>query len=300
MKKEPGIYPGVSFNEYASWEAVNHSKLVGFRDTPAHARWLFLNERPATPATEFGWLAHLAVLEPERLWNEAAVRPSVDGRTTEGKPVLEAFKETLKAGGTNAGKKVITVAEAAKLKTITENARAHETANEYLTGPGQNEVSIVWEDPETKRLCKARIDRIGVASKLPGFAPELQPQAQRFMLVMDFKTMGEVATQRNVERAIFNYNYASAAAMYLEGLNALTPSDEMRPFVWIIAETDPPHLVRLFTPNPDLLEYGHQRWHVWLRQYAECDRTNNWPGWDPGIEEANLPPWAAKVWELGQ
>lgn len=299
MKVEPGIYPGVSYNEYASWEAVNHSKLVGFNNTPAHARHMFLFEAPPTPAKEFGWLAHLAVLEPERLWHEACVRPDVDGRTKEGKPVLDAFKETLKQGGANEGKKVLTSEQQTKLVTMTKNAREHETAREYLTGPGHNELSIVWMDKETGRLCKARIDRISVVSKLPGAPPEAQPSRDRFMLVMDFKTHGDPATLRSFERSILNFNYASQAAMYLEGLNVLMPADELRPYVWIVAETDAPHLVRLFTPTPDLLEWGHQRWHGWMRQYAECEKSGSWPGWDPGIEEANLPAWAGKVWELG-
>ena len=67
MKVKPGFYPNVSFDEYASWTAVNHSRLLGFKHTPAHARDLFLNEKPSTKAKELGWLAHLAILEPERL-----------------------------------------------------------------------------------------------------------------------------------------------------------------------------------------------------------------------------------------
>jgi len=297
MKKEPGVYPGVSFDEYASWDAVNHSKLVGFKDTPAHARELFLYEKPSTPAKEFGWLSHLAVLEPDRLWREAVIRPDVDGRTKDGKPVLDAFKETLKKGGANEGKKVITGEQRQKLQTITANALAHDTAREYLTGPGQNEMSLVWRDKETELLCKARLDRIALVSKLPGVS-DLKPSSERFMIAIDFKTMGEVATLRNFESNLLKFNYASAAAMYLEGLSAIFPAPELRPFVWIVAETDAPHLVRLFMPSPDLLEWGFQRWHGWLRQYAECLRTESWPGWDPGIEEASLPAWAAKVWEM--
>lgn len=296
-KLKPGFYPGVPFDEYASWPAVNHSRLTGFKHTPAHARDLFLNEKPPTKATEFGWLAHIAVLEPHRLWDECCKRPDVDGRTKEGRPILNAFKETLAPGGVNFGKKVITEEEAEKLERMSAHVRAHETAREYLSGPGHNEVSIIWKDPETKIPCKSRLDRLAVVSSMPGVQADFAPKAQQFMVAIDLKTLGDAATTRNVERSIYNYDYASAAAMYLEGLNAVFPSNEMRPFVWLIVETNPPYLVRLFTPNPDLLEWGHQRWHRWIRQYAECRRTDNWPGWDPGIEEANLPPWAAKVWE---
>lgn len=291
MRQDPGFYPGVSFDEYVSWDAVNHSKLVGFKNTPAHARWLFTNESPPTKAKEFGWLAHLAILEPERLWRECTVRPDVDGRTREGKIVLAAFKKEA------AGKSLITEEDAGKLRAITRNIRDHVTANEYVTGRGFNEASIVWLDAETQKLCKARLDRIAVVSTMPGLNPDMLPQTKQFMLMIDVKTLGDVATLRNFERAIYNYDYGSQAAMYVEGLNAVFPADEMRPFVWLVPETDPPHLIRLFTPNPDLLEWGHQKWHTWLRQYAECEKTGNWPGWDPGIEEAALPQWAAKAWE---
>jgi hypothetical protein len=291
MKLKPGFYPGVSFDEYASWPAINHSKLVGFKHTPAHARDLFLNEKPATKAKEIGWAAHLAILEPHRLWEECIVRPNVDGRTKEGRPILQKFKE--KAGG----KLIITEEEKDKLEAMQAQVRAHATANEYVTGPGHNEVSIIWKDEETKLPCKGRLDRVAVVSSMPGVQPDFQPQSEQFMIALDLKTHGDECSLRNVERAIYNYDYASAAAMYLEGLNAVFPSNEMRPFVWLFVEQNRPHLVRLFTPNPDLLEYGHRRWHQWLRQYAECRRTDSWPGWDEGIEEANLPPWAAKIWE---
>jgi hypothetical protein len=293
-KLRPGIYPGVPFDEYASWPAVNHSKLLGFKHTPAHARDLFLNEKPPTKATQFGWLSHLAILEPSRLWEEAAVRPDVDGRTKEGRPILQKWKDE------NKGKIVVTEEEREKLETMVARVRAHETAREYIEGPGQNEVSICWIDEETKIPCKGRIDRLAAVSRMPGIQPEYVPQGDQFMVVIDVKTLGDVATPRNVERSIYNYDYASAAAMYLDGLQQVAPTKEDRPFVWLVVETDSPHLVRLFTPNPDLLEWGYQRYRKWLRQYAECHRTNNWPGWDPGIEEANLPPWAAKVWEMSQ
>jgi hypothetical protein len=291
MQKDPGFYPNTSFDEYASWDAINHSKLIGFKDTPAHARYLFLNEKPSTKAKEFGFLAHLAILEPERLWRECIVRPNVDGRTKEGRPILAEFKEKAK------GKLIIKQDEADKLTAITRNIRAHATANEYVTGKGFNEVSIVWVDKETQLRCKARLDRIAVVSTLPGVHPDMLPQTDQFMLVIDVKTLGKVATLRNFERAIYDNGYATQAAMYLEGLNTVFPADEMRPFVWLVPETDPPHLIRLFTPNPDLLEWGHQSWHKWLRTYAECEKSGDWPGWDEGIEEASLPPWAAKVWE---
>jgi hypothetical protein len=298
MKIKPGIYPDVPYNEYASWEAINHSKLIGFKDTPAHARERFVSEPAPTAALEFGWLTHLAVLEPKRLWREACVRPEGDARTKEVKPKWEAFKKTLEPGGENEGKKVVTVEERSELEAIQAAVLQHETAREYVMGQGQVELSICWQDPETKLLCKGRLDRLAVASKLPGVPPERVPAGKSFMVIVDLKTLGEPATQRNVEKSIFNYNYASAAAMYVEGLSVLFPTDEMRPFVWIVVESEPPHLVRLFTPSSDLLQWGYERWHKWLRAYAECLRTGKWPGWEPGIEEANLPPWAQKVWEL--
>lgn len=291
MIPKPGFYPGVSFDEYASWEAINHSKLVGFQNTPAHARWLFTNEPPQTKAKELGWLAHLAILEPERLWKEAAIRPDVDGRSKEGKPVLAAFKAE------NVGKTIITQEEAFKLNVMTANVQGHETAREYVTSKGFNEASIVWIDKETGKLCKARLDRLSAATKMPGANPDRLPATAQFMIVIDVKTHGGVATLRDFERSIYNFNYATQAAMYVEGLNCVFPSDEMRPFVWLVVETDAPNLVRLFTPNPDLLEWGHQRWHTWLRQYTECEKAGSYPGWDPGIEEASMPAWAAKVWE---
>lgn len=278
IPSEPGIYPSLTFDQYAQIPAINFTKLSRFRDTPAHARYAMLQERESTPTQRLGQLVHLALLEPARFEAEVVTAPKLDRRTTEGKRAWASFQAT------NAGKEIATEDELEVCRGLAHSASQHATAREILRGRGASELTIVWKDEEYGCTCKSRLDRVG----------EIGGEG----IILDVKTSGDVASLRNFQRSIANYGYAEQAAMYVDGLRTLRPLEQgERKFVWLVAEKEPPYLVRLFEIEYDALQYGHTEYRKHLHEYAECVRTGNWPGYPEGIDTAGLPPWLQKAFD---
>ena len=279
VRKEPGVYPGVSFEEYASWDAVNHSLLVHFAKTPAHAYHASIHQED-TPSLGLGHLVHGVMLEPQRLHEDYLVAPKVDRRTKPGKAAWAKFEAEA------AGRIIVTEEDMRTAKVLLHNSNQHAAFREMMGGKGANELSLVWEDPEFKELCKARLDRV----------TEFQKQGYAF----DLKTHGEVATRSSFERAIHKYGYHSQAAWYLRGLEILMPLPEGAPerrFAWGVLETKEPNLVRVFDADDEALENGADEVMKYLAMYTACKQAGVWPGWDEGMEIASLPPWAMKRFE---
>jgi hypothetical protein len=278
VPQEPGIYPGLSFDQYALIPAINFTKLSKFRDTPAHARHAMLQERESTPTQRMGQLAHLAILEPERFTTSVVVRPDLDRRTKEGKLAWASFERL------NEGKEIASAREFEICKAFQHGVAQHATAREILRGRGAKELTVIWKDEEYGCLCKARLDAVGELGGWP--------------VILDVKTTGDVASLRNFQRSIANYGYAEQAAMYVEGLRVLRPLEQGdRKFIWLVAETEAPYLIRLFEIEYDALEYGHKLFREHLHQYAECAASGNWPGYDQGVETAGLPAWLQKAFD---
>lgn len=272
----PGIHRGIPFDAYASWDAANSHQLgVISRRTPAHAFWEATHggaER--SDSLDLGWLVHLAVLEPDRYAAEIVVPPKVDRRTKAGKALWAEWEAAHPAA------MLVDEGQQAKVDAIRSSLLGHPTAWEFLSGPGSNELSLVWEESNT--ACKARIDRVGKIGE--------------WAVVGDLKTTRNAAL-RAVERDIHAYGYHIQAAHYLAGLEALAPQPPGNPrrrFVWLVVETEPPYLTAVYEIDDSALDEGEARRQRALRAWRTCRESGVWPGYPDGIELASLPPWAFK------
>lgn len=278
---QPGIYEGLSYDDYAVIPAINFSKLRRFVHTAAHARWYMDNPPEETKALRFGHLMHAVLLEPQKLDEQFMVMPKVDKRTKKGKAMWADAQIQAK------GRTIVTDEEMLICENIRHNVSQHPTARELLFGQGgANELSVVWRDEPTNMLCKARYDRVGTLGT---------GQA----VLGDAKSSAKVATLRNWQRSCWDYGYHEQAAMYLAGAEALFPlgENEHRQFLWVVIEKDPPNLIRVFEADYDALEVGMQEFRKHLEAYAECVQKGEYPGWDQGIEVAGLPAWAQKTFD---
>lgn len=280
---EPGVYPAIPFDDYARWDAVNHSTLRHFKKTPAHAYYEKTHQDESTSFQALGHLIHFAVLEPERFKTEGpVVAPDVDRRTTLGKATWKAFQEE------NEGKAIVTERDMAVLQGIQANVARHPTAREVLYGAGASELSLVWDEKVagiTVRS-KGRLDRF---SEIGGWP-----------CIVDVKTTSKPATTHSFQISVESYGYHEQAALYLRGVNKLVPPDEgvTRKFLWLVCETEPPFCVRLFECDEAALDIGNQTVEKYLSQYARCQETGVWPAWGDGVDLAGLPPWAYKRFDI--
>ena len=274
---KPGIYPGVDFDTYARWRAANHSILKHFAATAAHAHWNELHQDDSTSSQNLGHMIHTALLEPERWKAEGAlVAPKIDRRTKIGKAEWAMFEKRA------AGRPLVTEEDAATIGGILHMSARHASVKEALYGAGLNELSIIWKDPATGVLCKARIDRLTQIGARP--------------FIVDLKTTHKVASTHGWQQQVQTYSLHEQAAHYRAGLATLMPlaGELERGFAWVVCETEPPWLVRMFEAEDACLELGKEQVDGYLKRYAQCKATGVWPGWPEGMEIAGLPPWVYK------
>lgn len=278
---EPGVYPDVSYDDYASWDAINFHILNYFRYTASHARNAMVSVDEEKKHLAFGLATHIAVLEPQRFDEEVLVTPKLDRRTKKGKAEWAAFQEKAE------GRHIVQADDFNALQAIKRNCLNHPTVTEILHSEGANEISLIWKDPELGIMCKGRLDRIAALGGTQA-------------IVVDLKTIGRPATTRTVERQSFDFGYHVQAAMYLHGLSVLRPVPEggdAYEFFWIFAESAAPNEVRLFRADENVIADGYSKYRDYLFTYSECKKHGKWPGWGQGVDELMLPAWAQKVFD---
>jgi len=278
---EPGVYPDVDYDTYASWDAINFHILNYFRHSAAHARYAMTAPEESKAHLAFGLATHIAVLEPKRFDEEVLVVPKVDKRTKAGKAEWAAFEQR------SQGRMLVKADEYDALSAIKRNCLNHPTVTEILHSEGANEISLLWKDPELGVLCKGRLDRIAALGGTQA-------------IVVDLKTIGRPAASRTCERVSYDFGYHVQAAMYLHGLSVLRPVAEggdAYEFFWIFAESAPPNLVRLFRADENVIADGYAKYRDYLFAYSECKKHGKWPGWGEGVDELMLPAWAQKVFD---
>ena len=228
VRPEPGIYHDVDFEEYLSWDAVNNSSLHPAERSMAH----FAAQEPVEPteAMQFGSLVHCGRLEPDCLAQRYVVTPdfATQVRRPDGSPyanprasgeykrLVAEFEEE------NAGKEIVSQEKYMQMLGMLTSLANSVRANEYL-GPGDAEVSIVWDDRDTGVRCKARLDKWS------------HPHRR----IADLKTANDAS---DFERAIFNYRYHRQAAFYVDGAAALTGKGHS--YCLVVVEKTPPYGVR--------------------------------------------------------
>lgn len=179
------------------------------------------------------------------------------------------------------GKVPLLEAEYEVVKAMAAALRADELAAAMLEpGTGQPEQSLFWRDAETGVIRRARLDW-------------LRTNASGRLWVPDYKTCNDASSDA-LERAANDYGYFRQSRWYLDGVNALGLGDSPR-FAFVFQEKTPPYLVHVVEPTALALEAGAYYNRKALNTYAECMRTDRWPGYSADAEhltQISLPPWA--------
>lgn len=267
MTPKPGIYPGIPFSQYQSWDAVNNSFLWKLKTrSPAHAIWERQHPSEPTPALLFGQALHGLILEPATWDTQYAVRPKCDRRTKDGKAEYAEFCETLN------GRQEVSDDDYAGMEAIATAVRSHQCRE--LICSGRAETSIVWQDAETGLLLKGRLDY----ERTSGW--------QHF--IADVKTT-EDASEYGFALSIAKYGYYQGAAMYCDGWQAITGDDSL--FVWLAVEKRPPYVTKAWECDESTLQAGRNSYREALRLCAACMEENRWPAYGDGPDIISAPEW---------
>ncbi|EEQ6934809.1 exodeoxyribonuclease VIII [Escherichia coli] len=265
---EPGIYYGISNENYHAGPGISKSQLDDIADTPA--LYLWRKNAPVdttkTKTLDLGTAFHCRVLEPEEFSNRFIVAPEFNRRTNAGKEEEKAF--LMECAST--GKTVITAEEGRKIELMYQRVMALPLGQWLVESAGHAESSIYWEDPETGILCRCRPDKI---------IPE-------FHWIMDVKTTADI---QRFKTAYYDYRYHVQDAFYSDGYEA--QFGVLPTFVFLVASTTVEcgrYPVEIFMMGEEAKLAGQQEYHRNLRTLADCLNTDEWPA----IKTLSLPRWA--------
>ena len=302
VKLDCGIYPGMSYEEYAKIDGVNNSLLwLLHEQSPAHVKHIQENPRPATDALRIGKAFHTRILEPDKFDEECMVIPSFVLSTKDGKAAFAAFaaelalkkaitiaqcdemtdakkgkRDLLQAALASSG---MTVLEQSELDTINHmhSALKQQPAYRYVQG-GDAEVVLVWDDEETGVRCKAKLDYV----------------QREDCVISDLKSSmaGDFANASPAKYApaISQHGLYQQAAMYTDGWQALT--GDPCSFLFIVCEKEAPYCTVPYELGELSIKAGRAAYRLGLQQYKKCADADSWPTYNDGnVTFIDASPW---------
>ena len=249
--------------EYRQAEGVNVSTLKYLQKSPAHYLHFLQNPPEDKPAFQFGRAVHSAILTPEAFARDFVVLPEgIDRRTKAGREAYDSFLQE------NAGREIITAADAEIVGRIAAAVHGNRDAAELLKGTKREE-TMFWTD-ENGILCKARADALR-----PG-------------LIVDLKTTTDAETD-NFTREALRYGYDIQCAHYLDGY-AHTVSSSPPVWYFIAVEKAEPYAVNILRADGGFIDHGIEHRQQLLELLISCRESGNYP--DYGTNDLILPYWA--------
>jgi exodeoxyribonuclease VIII len=264
------LIEGLDIEQYHAMTPVSKSQLDTLDLSPAifFARHR-AEDRPA-PTTKAGQLegnlAHCAVLEPDEFESRYVVGPTVNRNTKVWKEFVDAHPNRVAIQHDQH--------EAAARQAV--SVRALPEIGEALAN-GKAEVSAFWTDEQTGVKCRCRPDWVNDCGDAG-------------VILLDLKTYS-IASANEFRRQVARKRYDVQAAFYSDGYAAASGRPVLG-FVFVAVETEYPFAANAFMLDEESLESGRQKYRKNLRTYAECERTNTWPGYSTGIDIIRLPSWA--------
>ena len=253
----------LSNEEYHKHEAVGSTNLKHLLRSPAHYMTAKLCPPEQTPAMLLGSAIHTLILEPKLFNKEYVVMPEFSGTGS------RAAKEDwlLK----NHGKTALKPDQAATAELVAKAVAKHKTASKLLS-LGHAEEAYMWRDADTGILCKCK----------PDFLREGH-------IIVDVKSTQD-ASFNSFQKSIANFDYHLSAAMYLDGVSAVT-GDTYDTFVIIAVEKESPFALACYVLDEATIDAGRVEYKNALARLNQCIKAKEYPGYPDIIQPANLPSW---------
>jgi len=275
----PGLHLNVPFEDYQSWDAVNFSTLKNIRGTASKCKYAMDNPKEMTDAMKNGQTLHVATLEPGRFDGMFHICPPANGTTKEGKEIL-AYNTQLASDAKKIMIRQRFAADESKLealeayKGMAASIHRSKAARMFLKAQGQNEVSMLWNDAETGLMCKGRIDRL----------------CESLNYVVEIKSTRD-ADDWSFGKDVASMGYHAQAACYLNGLRNITGKSFYH--VIIAVESVAPFDLKVHMLDDAAIQIGLLKYREWLTRFAECKKTNQWPGYPDVLNKLELPKYAS-------
>lgn len=242
--------------------------------------------RVPTPAMFTGTLTHCAVLEPQE-WDTRYVMVPADAPKKPTSVQLNAKKpsdDTIAAikywadfAESTKGKEIVTLEQHQQAFAMSESLRKLPEIRDLLA-VGEAEVSARALDDDTGIQLRVR--------------PDWLAPAGNGVIIVDVKTCQD-ASPDAFARSIANWRYHVQAALYTD-VYQRAADVEVKAFIFAAVEKDYPYAAAAYMLTDDDIQQGRLAYKRNLRTYAECLRTDTWPGYSTGITLLNLPKWLTK------
>ena len=263
---KPGIYPDIPNESYHAGPGISKSGLWTIETkTPAHYK--FEVREPKT-AFDVGEACHLAILQPN-IFEKKVWRGPDDRRGNKWKDAAEFAATT--------GQVLLTSGDFDSVLAIRDAVHADAWINSIITGGKPViEASGYWIDEETGELCRCRPDL---------YRPDLG-------IILDVKSALS-AHPDAFARSVINYGYHAQEAFYSDGWRACGQGVEG--FVFLAWEKKSPYAKAFYELPPAIVDEGRVVMRKALATYAECRKTNVWPGYTEGVQELPIKKWAYRL-----
>ena len=229
-------------------EAISKSRLANMSVCPAYFKWCEDNPQEPSEDMVLGSAFHKIVLEPETFYDEFAIMPNVDGRTTQGKLLKKQFDET------KGNKQVITQDQYDTICGMRDSIMSNPYARKLING--NIEQSMYFTDDLTKVECKCR--------------PDVWRKVADRVVITDLKSAKSVMPN-DFMRDVVKYHYDLQTAMYRDGASKVlgVPKDNID-FVFIAVEKKPPYLLNIMQADTYVIQKGEADFREYIGTYAEC------------------------------
>jgi len=251
----------MDFAEYKAIQAISATAIKAGAVSMKHMHAVMTeDERAETPAMRWGFLVHLAILEPESFIGRVAI---FDG-TKRGK-AWDEFKTA------NDSLDIITADEHDRLMAISTAVRSNKAAGDLITNT-LHELSVRANDATTGQA-KARLD---------GFSPILG--------VVELKTTARIQPELFAKQFV-GMGYDLQVGWYCDLARRHYELDAMPACHVIAIESKPPYDVAVYRVPDMVINVGKSKARKIAEAYRQAEKAGVFPGVMDGVKELVMPAW---------
>ena len=258
---------GITNAEYhGSGELSRSTAWSLLQSCPAKVRHEMNNRKPSSPALVIGSGFHTATLEPEKLDDEFAVKPSeIDGQGPRTKHYKEAFELMQKS---EPDKQWLAPADYDLILEMAGSALENPVLRHYMADIDKVVEGTGYFEMEGAK-CKVRPDLY-----IPGAG-----------VVIDLKSTQD-ASNRGFTKSVRQFGYLFQACWYMHALRLL--GEKPKQFVFIAVEKTAPYATAAYTIKESDINKQFSNMERACQLWASCQSSGIWPGYSDMVETLDL------------
>ena len=258
---------GITNAEYhGSGELSRSTAWSLLQSCPAKVRYDMNNRKPSSPALVIGSGFHTATLEPEKLDDEFAVKPSeIDGQGPRTKHYKESFDLMQKS---EPNKQWLAPADYDLILEMAGSALDNPVLRHYMADIDKVVEGTGYFEMEGAK-CKVRPDLY-----IPGAG-----------VVIDLKSTQD-ASNRGFTKSVRQFGYLFQACWYMHALRLL--GEKPKQFVFIAVEKTAPYATAAYTIKESDINKQFSNMERACQLWASCQSSGIWPGYSDMVETLDL------------